>query len=59
MWHLIRPSFEVYTSPSVLVTEPKLPVGPGSLAACLDIRRGFVEPSKPPPFHLVAIMAYL
>ena len=50
MGRIVRPPFYVHTSPSVNVTEPKLPVGPDSLAACLDIRRGFVEQSKPPPF---------
>ena len=59
MGRLICPLFYVHTSPSVHVTEPKLPVGPGSLAACLDIRRGFVEQSKPSPFLLVATTAYL
>ena len=59
MGRLICPLFYVHTSPSVHVTEPKLPVGPGSLAACLDIRWGFVEQSKPSPFLLVATTAYL
>ena len=59
MGRLVRPPLDVHTSPSVHVTEPKLPVGLGSLAAYLDIRRGFVKRPKPPPFHLVAIMAYL
>ena len=50
MGRLVRPPFHVHTSPSVHVREPKLPVVPGSLAACLDIRRGFVKQSNPPPF---------
>ena len=59
MGHLVHPPFKVHTSSSVHITEQKLPVGLGSLTACLDIRRGFAEQSKSPPFLLVAIVAYL
>ena len=34
---LVHQPFEVHTSPSVYITEQKIPVDLGSLVACLDI----------------------